>query len=102
MMKVLFWNVRWLGDRAKHRMAHDICRECNADIFCLEKTKLCAPHVRMLSDLVGNRHNEFIVKDSCEAMGGILIVFGLMSLSLQSHAPRTTRYQLSLHVGSTN
>lgn len=72
-MNAIFWNVRGLGDTAKRRMVSDACRDCSTDILCLERTKLHDPQMKELNDLVGSCGFDWVVKNSSEASGGIII-----------------------------
>lgn len=38
-MKVLFWNVRGLGNKARKRQLKELVRDRGADIICLQDTK---------------------------------------------------------------
>ena len=74
-MKILLWNVRWLGKPAKGRMMQEVILGGKVDIVRTCETKLTNPSTRMLSFLGTHKADQWICKDSIGASVGIMIGF---------------------------
>lgn len=52
-----------LEDLGKGKMIADVCKNCRANIICLEKTKLNTPSPVVLRTLAGGGNREWIYKN---------------------------------------
>lgn len=54
-MKVLFWNIRGLGNSARGRQLRELIIEKEVDIICIQETKKKSFSDRDLNTFQGNR-----------------------------------------------
>lgn len=72
-MKVLFWNLRGLGNQARERQLKELIKQKEIDIVCLQETKKERFTDRELGSFQGVKDFIWCWKASRGASGGILI-----------------------------
>ena len=83
MVKLLNWNIRGLGTSVKRRFLSDILKDNSIDIVGIQETKKEQFKSRTLHAL-SFYINQWIVKPSVGASGGILLGYNDSLLSLIS------------------
>ncbi|XP_059429183.1 uncharacterized protein LOC132162996 [Corylus avellana] len=74
-LSILSWNVRGLNKRDKRLRVSNLLRDWNADVVCLQETKIQCMSRNIVRSLWGRNHVDWCCLDSCGASGGILIMW---------------------------
>jgi hypothetical protein len=74
-LKIVSWNVRGLNDRDKRLQVRHLLKMWNADIVCLQETKLDFIDRGIIRSLWGIQHVDWLYLGSEGASGGILMMW---------------------------
>ena len=73
--KILIWNVRGLNSTARHDSVRTLVDSSQADIVCIQETKISAMPQRTLLSALGSDFADFVAAPSVGASGGILVAW---------------------------
>jgi hypothetical protein len=73
--KIISWNARGLNERDKRCQVCHLLKLWKADIFCLQETKLGLIDRRIVRNLWGIHHMDWLYLGSVGASGGILLMW---------------------------
>ena len=74
-VKILSWNVRELNDRDKRLQVRSFIKQWGADIICLQETKIELVSRRLVRNLWGIHHVDWMFLGFVGASGGILLMY---------------------------
>jgi exonuclease III len=74
-LKILSWNVRGLNDRGKRLCIKNMIKDWQADIICLQETKLKLITDPIVRSLWRCRYVDWLFLGSSGASGGILLMW---------------------------
>lgn len=95
-MALIFWDIRGLGDPAKHRIVRDFLIHNNCCIIGLQETNLEKASLDILRSMSGGNNIDSWI--SCEALGttgGILV--GWRKRRFDIHRYEIERFSVSVH-----
>ena len=73
-LKILFWNVRGLHERDKRLQIKNLIRMWQADIICIQETKMELITRGFVRSLWGCHYVDLVYLGSLGASGGILVM----------------------------
>ncbi|WJX40941.1 hypothetical protein P8452_28364 [Trifolium repens] len=94
-MKLISYNIRGLGGKAKKSDIRKIILQNSPDLVCIQETKVEKLDRRICTSLWGSNEFDFVFKEADGRSGGLLTIWGLESFKLTSsvclnHAQITT------------
>lgn len=72
---ILVWNVRGLNQRDRRNSIRDVILSSNADIVCLQETKVENLSQHLFLSVFGPAYDNFIVLPANGTRGGLLIAW---------------------------
>jgi len=72
---ILVWNVRGLNKRDRRNSIRDVVISSNADIICLQETKVANMSQHLLLSVCGSAYDNFITLLANGTRGGVLIAW---------------------------
>lgn len=72
---ILIWNVRGLNQRDRRNSVRDAILSSNADIICLQETKVADMSQRLFLSVFGSDFDKFIALPASGTRGGVLIAW---------------------------
>ena len=91
---ILVWNVRGLNNRDRRNSVRDVVISSNADIICLQETKVANMSQHLLLSVCGSAYDNFITLPANGTRGGVLIAW--KGCSCQTIASRIDTYSASV------
>ncbi|XP_077252583.1 uncharacterized protein LOC143891989 [Tasmannia lanceolata] len=82
-MKILSWNINWLGSQEKRIHVKEVVRRMKPDLICLQETKLEVINWLVIRSLGVKADWDFVFVASSSASGGILILWDKISWKKQ-------------------
>jgi exonuclease III len=99
LLKLVFWNVRGLGDNDKCSVVRDNLVSANPFVVCLQETKLASHEPVKLRAFIPPQLSESVVVDADGSRGGLLTAWNPNHLSLVSSISRV--FSLTTVLAST-
>jgi len=91
---ILIWNVRGLNDAARRNSVRDVILSSNAEIVCLQETKIEHMNQRVFLSVFGSSYDKFVALPANGTRGGILIAW--KSNTCQAIATRVDTFSVSV------
>ncbi|KAK2372032.1 DNA-(apurinic or apyrimidinic site) endonuclease [Trifolium repens] len=83
-MKLISYNIRGLGGKAKKSDIRKIILQNSPDLVCIQETKAEKLDRRTCTSLWGSYEFDFVFKEADGRSGGLLTIWGLKSFKLIS------------------
>ena len=74
-VKIISWNVRGLNEQDKRLRVRNLIGKWGPDVVCLQETKMGLINRAVIRSLWGGQHVDWSVLGSCEAFGGVLVMW---------------------------
>lgn len=81
-MKILYWNVRGLGDVRKRGMIKDILKKIGPDMVVIQETKKENFDRKDVSSIWGSKFKEWVFLPSLGRSGGMVVVWNTKSVEV--------------------
>lgn len=72
---ILIWNARGLNQKARRDSVRDVIMSVNADIVCIQETKIANMSQHLLLSVLGSAYDKSIVLPAIGTRGGILLAW---------------------------
>ena len=72
---ILVWNARGLNQKARRNSVRDVIFSSNADIVCLQETKVANISQHLFLSVFGTAYDNFISLPAIGTRGGVLIAW---------------------------
>jgi len=91
---ILIWNVWGLNDAARRNSVRAVILSSNAEIVCLQETKIEHMNQRVFLSVFGSSYDKFVALPANGTRGGILIAW--KSNTCQAIATRVDTFSVSV------
>jgi len=91
---ILIWNARGLNQKARRNSVRDVILSSNADIVCLQETKVANMSQHLFLSVFGTAYGNFVSLPANGTRGGVLIAW--KDSSCQAIASRVDTYSASV------
>jgi exonuclease III len=72
-MKILIWNTRGLGDEEKNTLIFKQISEADADIICIQETKLADINIFKAKQFLPQKYTGYTYQPAVGTAGGLMI-----------------------------